>query len=195
MSKVVIAGGCGSGKTKLVNFLADKGFVVVPEVVSLLGVEGLSPVEPDFYEQVFERQLALESRFDSDGFIFLDRSVIDLLGLIYARSLFHPSFTSNIPQALTDYLSDGIDFSLVFFIDAVINDPISRFIVLQNKDDYASFARRAFYFKSFDGEPVVISDYVGQERSISFPRHGFYDFYILPHGTTNELYAVLSDLL
>jgi len=228
MDKVVIAGGMGAGKSTLIRLLEGNGFRVVPEVVKLLHKGGFDPLHPGFYNLVFKTQLfleaglideelidvhydVLEQAFNCDlspedlhvdlesdldpGFVFLDRSLIDLLMLCDMSIV-----RAKPPSELFDF----VDYSSVFFIDAVINNPKSIEMALLNKDYYAFNAREAFWFKSGSDDPIRINDYSCASnkfkgRVISFPQDGLYSLYFVNYVNFNnralELYGKLSGIL
>lgn len=171
MSKVVIAGGAGAGKTRLINYLGEEGYRVVPEVITLLNEEGLNPNNCDsFFDKAFDKQLSLEESIihGSDDYVFLDRSSVDLFALC-ALSLRKP------PLGLVGYVPD---FSHVFFINAVFSRGVYLRAAKMHKDDYVSFARRVYH-----------------NLELVHEQEGVYDLYILEHGLTRDLYSLVSSVL
>ncbi|MBD3312480.1 AAA family ATPase [archaeon] len=171
MNKVVIAGGAGAGKTRLINYLGARGYRVVPEVITLLNNEGLNPGNCDsFFDKTFDKQLSLEESIicGADDYVFLDRSSVDLFALC-TLSLRKP------PLGLVDYVPD---FSHVFFINAVFSPGIYLRAAKMHKDDYVSFARRIYH-----------------DLELVHEQEGVYDLYILEHDLTRELYSTIASVL
>ncbi len=92
MSRYVLTGGPGVGKTTLIEFLATKRFRTVPEAArQIIEEEGLEFVDTvgwdgalAFQERIAERQLALEAVLpESSDPVFLDRGLID--GVAYCE--------------------------------------------------------------------------------------------------------------
>lgn len=97
MKKYVITGGPGIGKTTIIELLASKGYVVIPEVARLITAEEKlkdSNIIPwknleKYQEKVAERQLKLEAQVSAD-IIFLDRGLIDGYGYCKLNNVIVP---------------------------------------------------------------------------------------------------------
>jgi predicted ATPase len=80
----VVTGGPGSGKTELIEGLAEKSYNVIPEVAGFLIKEALNKGEEHpiknpkkFQRDIFEKQLELENNVKSSSFALIDRGLLD----------------------------------------------------------------------------------------------------------------------
>ncbi len=152
--KIVLTGGPGVGKTSIVDELHQRGFDVRPEVFTEIFSEA---VQRDDFEQLFlepdlllheltARQKAREDEPSQSELLFLDRSMIDILGFAHMENLTMP------PQDLTTALQAHYDIACVI-------EPMARRYYVQNeirKQDCNEALRHhaavvANYKKCFEG--------------------------------------------
>jgi predicted ATPase len=120
MNKYVITGGPGVGKTSVVDALARRGCLVVPEAARMVIEEeqekhrrdnSYEPIVPtthlaEFQHLCMDRILQLESRVDQD--CFLDRCLVD--NIAYAKTGKVPS-----PQSIYRHINRA-GYTKVFFL-------------------------------------------------------------------------------
>ncbi len=90
MKRHVITGGPGIGKTTVIELLASRGYMIVPEVARMITEEEKLKESgivfwkdlTKYQEKIAERQMELESKATAD-IVFLDRSLID--GYAYCK--------------------------------------------------------------------------------------------------------------
>lgn len=124
--RIVITGGPFSGKTTLVNALAERGFQTVPEAAIVVieelkaehGLEGQAAWRAqhpeEFQERIVGKQLELEGAADQEGGsepVFLDRGRLD--GVAYCRI-----YDSAVPAPLAAACAD-LPYSRVILLDTL----------------------------------------------------------------------------
>ena len=82
--KCVLTGGCGVGKTTLINMLS-KRYNIVPEVYTKLFNESTKEFHNDDENRrkIINLKIELESKLNNDEINFLDRSLVDNLAFGY----------------------------------------------------------------------------------------------------------------
>ena len=103
-TRVVVTGAPGAGKTTVLDLLASRGWVVVPEAATRVNEQLVAGGAreawrtPDFLDRIVALQLELEAAAGDEGVQLLDRSVVCTLAL--ARYLRLP-----VPASLRDALA------------------------------------------------------------------------------------------
>lgn len=114
----MISGPPCSGKTSVVQALAERGYTTVAEVASQVIVEGkLLPLQDrySFQKEVFERQLKAESAFASrQDVVFFDRGIYDALVIYEFEGL-------PVPDFLQSMLASEKRYDLVLLFDCLDN--------------------------------------------------------------------------
>ncbi|MDP3789732.1 MAG: ATP-binding protein, partial [Candidatus Omnitrophota bacterium] len=123
MNKYIITGGPGTGKTSVIECLAQKGIKTIPEVArSIIAEEqskarvipGYVPILPStdlelFEERCIQRQLAQEVNLVQSHDYFLDRSLVDPIAYAELAKV-------RLQPDLDDLLRDA-DYRAVFFLE------------------------------------------------------------------------------
>lgn len=119
--KIVISGGSGIGKTSVIEELASRGYLIIPETARLLLAKPqykkfnslYLEEKAEFQKELIKKQEKREDIFDEvDEMIFLDRSIMDVIAF---------STFLNVLENITvpRILRDRYDF--VFILDPLPN--------------------------------------------------------------------------
>ena len=129
MKKVVITGGSYSGKTKLINTIAQNGFNIVPEAAievikelnEKLGLERQKKWRTEnvdkFQIEIIKRKISLEKSCH-EGLYFCDRGVFDSIAYLRFSNRKIPLIISNITK--------NHHYDLVFILDTLKNFVIRK---------------------------------------------------------------------
>lgn len=118
---VVITGGPSSGKTSIINRLAELGHKIVPEAAEEYikeeqfrgkSIEKIRKSEEDFTRKVFYRKMEAESQLSPNQLTFLDRGIPDTIAYGQADK-YDISYALNDPKLTTH------KYKKVFLLDLV----------------------------------------------------------------------------
>lgn len=146
--KIVLTGGPGVGKTSIIQHLRTLNHEVREEVFTKLFGEAQSEGRfndaflhsQELIHDLISAQLELEAQTVSGGFLFLDRSLIDIWG--FSRNM------GITPLVSDQELLSQADYDYVFIIE-----PIPRSFYDQNA------IRRQTYEESLEHHQLVVSAY------------------------------------
>lgn len=122
--KVVITGGPHSGKTTLIDYLANHGYHTIPEAAKIVlrnlgklhGREWVTTLrinKPElFQDKIIEKQEELEQQIPANTLVFLDRSMIDTLAYACVQG-------NSIPSTLIEFIQTHA-YDRVFLLDTVL---------------------------------------------------------------------------
>jgi len=118
VDKYILSGGPCTGKTSLLNKLAEKGYITLPESARLIleeeqaKEEGIFPWnnQPVFQLKMIERQLVAETEIQyNEGIAFLDRSIIDAIG-------YYRFYGLDVPEHVPGLIEQA-GYKKVFFLE------------------------------------------------------------------------------
>lgn len=101
MTRVILTGGPGAGKTTVMGILSEEGYAVGDDAARTIITErkktGLSPrpEAQDFSEQILKREIA-EYRAAASSLKFYERGVVDVAGSLYASGALDEHATMNL---------------------------------------------------------------------------------------------------
>lgn len=131
MTKIVLIGGPSSGKSTLINMLAEKGYNTIPEVAKdlILSKGGITPEDKLAYEnfqnEIAVEQLRREKELYSGDLTFFDRGIYD--GIVYSEK-----FLGHIPRLAKKLIDSHTGYDRIF---ALARLPFLREGFRVEKDD------------------------------------------------------------
>jgi predicted ATPase len=165
MSRIVLTGGPGAGKTSIIDLLSEKGFNIIPEPARTL-IEDYEKNSPHLHPKISKEnrllfQIAIEKMTIKDYLDnktgFFDRSILDEIGY---RNRYNIAINTELDFAAKNYRYDKV-FIFPFWKEIYKNDAV-RHETTEEAEIVSKYLHDAYVRYGYT--PIIVPKFTPEKR-------------------------------